>query len=218
MAALAATGEVAVKTAKARAAGAGTAGSKNAGSKAAKPARTPRELMAEAIALSSRGLKGGRGGPFGAVVARDGKVIGRGQNRVLADSDPTAHAEVVALRDACRRLGRFHLDGCVLYTSCEPCPMCLAAAYWARVDAIVFANARADAAAIGFGDAFLYDEIMRPPRRRELPMTRLMAKEAKAAFRAWAAWDRKTHYGPPAGFPRTRSTRPTHPKESIPKE
>jgi guanine deaminase len=171
---------------------------KKAADRAPKAAKTPRQLMAEAIALSSRGLKGGRGGPFGAVVARDGKIIGRGHNRVLADSDPTAHAEVVALRDACRRLGVFHLDGCVLYASCEPCPMCLAAAYWARVDRIVFANSRGDAAAIGFGDAFLYDEIKRPPRRRKLPMTRLMAKEAKAAFRAWAAWDRKTRYGPGA--------------------
>lgn len=160
--------------------------------------KTPRELMAEAIALSARGLKGGRGGPFGAVVAKDGKVVGRGQNRVLADSDPTAHAEVVALRDAGRRLGRFHLDGCVLYTSCEPCPMCLAAAYWARVDAIVFANRREDAAAIGFGDAFLYDEIKRPPRSRAIPISRLMAKEAKTAFRAWADWERKTPYGPSA--------------------
>ena len=156
----------------------------------------PRMLMAEAIALSSRGLAGGRGGPFGAVVAKDGKVVGRGQNRVLADSDPTAHAEVVALRNACRRLRRFHLEGCVLYTSCEPCPMCLAAAYWARVDAIVYANTRADAAAIGFGDAFLYAELKRPAGRRQLPTTRLPAKAAKAAFRAWAAWDRKTHYGP----------------------
>lgn len=156
--------------------------------------------MAEAIALSARGLKAGRGGPFGAVVAKDGKVVGRGQNRVLADNDPTAHAEVAALRDAGRRLRRFHLDGCVLYTSCEPCPMCLAAAYWARIDAIVFANTRADAAAIGFGDAFLYGEFKRPARSRKLPMTRLAAKEAKAAFRAWAEWDRKTHYGPqPAG-------------------
>ncbi len=153
------------------------------------PGKTPRELMAEAIALSSRGLKGGRGGPFGAVVARDGKVIGRGHNRVLADSDPTAHAEVVALRDACRREKRIDLEG-------EPCPMCLAAAYWARVDAIIFANSRSDAAAIGFGDAFLYAEMKRPLRRRKLPITRLMAKEAKAAFRAWAAWERKTHYGP----------------------
>jgi tRNA(Arg) A34 adenosine deaminase TadA len=159
--------------------------------------KSPRQLMSEAIALSARGLKEGRGGPFGAVVAKDGKVVGRGQNRVLADNDPTAHAEMVALRDAGRRLRRFHLDGCVLFTSCEPCPMCLAAAYWARVDAIVFANTRADAAAIGFGDAFLYDEIKRPARRRKLPMTRMLAREAKAAFRAWADWDRKTHYGPP---------------------
>ena len=176
---------------------------------AARGQRTPRQLMAEAIALSARGLRSGRGGPFGAVIARDGKVVGRGHNRVLAENDPTAHAEVVAIRDACRRLRRFHLDGCVLYTSCEPCPMCLAAAYWARVDAIVFANTRADAAAIGFGDAFLYDEIKRPVPRRKLPMTRLMGREAKAAFAAWAAWDRKTHYGPGRlGGPDTPGVKP----------
>ena len=171
--------------------------------RAGRTGKTPRHLMSEAIALSARGLAGGRGGPFGAVIAKDGKVVGRGQNRVLADSDPTAHAEVVALRDASRRLRRSHLEGCVLYTSCEPCPMCLAAAYWARVDAIVFANSRRDAAAIGFGDAFLYDELKRPTGRRKLPMRRLMGKEALEAFRTWAAWDGKTHYGPlpgPNGF------------------
>ena len=166
----------------------------------AKPAGDVRALMAEAIALSQRDLKGGRGGPFGAVVARDGKVIGRGNNRVLSGNDPTAHAEVVAIRDACKRLKRFHLDGCVLYPSCEPCPMCLAAAYWAKVDAIVFANTRKDAAAIGFGDAYIYRELSLPPGRRKLPMTRLMGREAAAAFRAWAALAGKTHYGP--GEPR----------------
>jgi tRNA(Arg) A34 adenosine deaminase TadA len=152
--------------------------------------------MAEAIALSRRGMEGGHGGPFGAVVARDGKVVGRGHNRVLSDSDPTAHAEVVALREACRRLRRFHLEGCILYTSCEPCPMCLAAAYWARIDAVVFANTRKDAAAIGFGDAFLYDEIKRPARARKLSMSRLMAREAKAAFKAWADLETRIPYGP----------------------
>lgn len=157
-----------------------------------------RALMAKAIALSLAGLAGGRGGPFGAIVARDGKVVGRGNNRVLADNDPTAHAEVVAIRAACGKLRTFHLDGCVLYTSCEPCPMCLAAAYWARVDAIVFANSRKDAAAIGFGDAYIYRELARPLGRRKLPMTRLMGKEAAGAFRAWASLAGKTHYGPEA--------------------
>lgn len=154
------------------------------------------KLMAEAIALSLRGLKGGRGGPFGAVVARNGKVVGRGNNSVLSGNDPTAHAEVVAIRDACKRLKRFQLEGCVLYTSCEPCPMCLAAAYWAKVDAIFFANTRKDAAAIGFGDAFIYGELSRPIGRRKLPMTRLMGREASAAFKAWTALSGKTHYGP----------------------
>ena len=156
----------------------------------------PRELMAEAIALSLRGLRGGRGGPFGAVVARDGVIVGRGNNQVLAGNDPTAHAEVVAIRAACRKLKAFHLEGCILYASCEPCPMCLAAAYWARVDAIVFANTRADADGIGFGDAFLYGELIRPPDRRSLPTSRLMAKQAAAAFRVWERLASKTHYGP----------------------
>ena len=156
----------------------------------------PRELMAVAIALSLRGLRGGRGGPFGAVVALNGIIVGRGNNQVLAGNDPTAHAEVVAIRAACRKLGTFHLEACVLYTSCEPCPMCLAAAYWARVDAIVFANSRADAAEIGFGDAFLYGELIRPPQNRSLPTSRLMAKQASAAFRAWESLASKTHYGP----------------------
>lgn len=122
--------------------------------------------------------------------------MGRGNNRVLSGNDPTAHAEVVAIRDACKRLRSFHLEGCVLYTSCEPCPMCLAAAYWAKVDAIVFANTRKDAAAIGFGDAWIYGELARPRGERELPMTRMMGKEAAQAFKAWATLAGKTHYGP----------------------
>ena len=156
----------------------------------------PRELMAAAIAMSQRGLRSGRGGPFGAVVARNGVIVGRGNNQVLAGNDPTAHAEVVAIRAACKKLRSFQLEGCVLYTSCEPCPMCLAAAYWARVDAIVFANTRADAAAIGFGDAFLYRELGLAPVRRALPMKRMMGREALAAFRVWERLASKTHYGP----------------------
>jgi guanine deaminase len=153
-------------------------------------------LMAEAIALSRRGMRAGHGGPFGAVVARGGKIIGKGSNQVVATADPTAHAEVVAIRDACRKLGTFQLEGCVLYTSCEPCPMCLAAAYWARVDRIVFANSRGDAEKIGFGDAFIYDEIPLPPRKRRLPMTRLSGKPALEVFREWKRKADKIHYGP----------------------
>ena len=115
--------------------------------------------MRHAIALSRRGMEGGAGGPFGAVVVKDGQVVAEGWNQVTSTNDPTAHAEVVAIRRACAALGRFDLRGAVLYTSCEPCPMCLAAAYWARVDAVVFGNARDEAAAIGFDDQWLYDEV-----------------------------------------------------------
>jgi guanine deaminase len=153
-------------------------------------------LMAKAIAWSRKGMRAGHGGPFGALVARDGKIIGEGNNQVVAGSDPTAHAEVVAIRDACRKLKSFRLDGCVLYTSCEPCPMCLAAAYWARVDRIVFANSRADAARSGFGDAFIYDEIPLHPGERRLRMTRLSGKAALEVFKEWDRKMDKIPYGP----------------------
>ncbi|MDB5104265.1 MAG: tRNA-specific adenosine deaminase [Fibrobacteres bacterium] len=157
---------------------------------------TAGRLMAKAIALSLKGMRAGNGGPFGAVVARNGRIVGKGSNQVVASSDPTAHAEVVAIRDACRALKTFQLDGCVLYTSCEPCPMCLAAAYWARVDRIVFANSRVDAARIGFGDDFIYREIPLPAGKRKLPITRLMGKEALAVFREWERKTDKIPYGP----------------------
>jgi tRNA(Arg) A34 adenosine deaminase TadA len=144
-------------------------------------------LMRHAIALSRRGMEGGAGGPFGAVVAIGGRVVAEGWNQVTSANDPTAHAEVVAIRRACAALGRFDLRGGVLYTSCEPCPMCLAAAYWARLDAVVFANARDDAAAIGFDDRFLYEEVPKPVEARSLPMRRLLAAEALEVFEAWAA-------------------------------
>ena len=153
-------------------------------------------LMAKAIALSRQGMRAGHGGPFGAVVAKGGRIVGKGSNQVVAASDPTAHAEVVAIRDACRALKTFQLDGCVLYTSCEPCPMCLAAAYWARVDRIVFANSRGDAAKVGFGDEFIYDEIPLPPGKRRLRMSRLSGKPALAVFREWAVKADKIPYGP----------------------
>ncbi|MEO7424254.1 MAG: nucleoside deaminase [Fibrobacteria bacterium] len=158
--------------------------------------KTPAALMAQAIALSAQGMRAGRGGPFGAVVARDGKVVGKGSNRVVADADPTAHAEVVAIRDACKKLGVFQLDGCVLYTSCEPCPMCLAAAYWARVSRIVFANSREDAARIGFGDDFIYREIPLALEKRNLPMKRLSGRLAYAVFLEWDRKSDKIPYGP----------------------
>jgi tRNA(Arg) A34 adenosine deaminase TadA len=143
------------------------------------------DFMRHAIALSRQGMEGGAGGPFGAVVVRDGQVLSEGWNQVTSTNDPTAHAEVVAIRRACAAVGERHLRGAVLYTSCEPCPMCLAAAYWARLDAVVFANARDDAAAIGFDDQWLYDEVPKPIEARSLPMRRLLAAEALEVFRAW---------------------------------
>ena len=150
--------------------------------------------MRHAIALSRRGMKGGAGGPFGAVVVKDGQVVAEGWNQVTSTNDPTAHAEVVAIRRACTALGRFDLRGAVLYTSCEPCPMCLAAAYWARVDAVVFGNTRDEAAAIGFDDQWLYDEVPKPIEARSLPMRRLLGAEALEVFAAWAKKPDKVPY------------------------
>lgn len=150
--------------------------------------------MRRAIALSRRGMEGGAGGPFGAVVVKDGRVIAEGWNQVTSTNDPTAHAEVVAIRRACAALGRFDLRGAVLYTSCEPCPMCLSAAYWARLDAVAYGNARDDAAAIGFDDQFLYDEVVKPIEARALPMRRLLAAEALEVFEAWAEKPDRTPY------------------------
>ncbi len=144
-------------------------------------------FLRHAIALSRTHMQAGAGGPFGAVVARDGRIVGEGWNRVTSANDPTAHAEVVAIREACRALGTFSLAGATLYTSCEPCPMCLSAAYWARLDGIVYANGREDAAAIGFDDAFLYAEVALALEARRLPMRRLLAEEARAVFDEWAA-------------------------------
>ena len=145
------------------------------------------EFMRHAIALSRRGMEAGAGGPFGAVVVMDGRIVGEGWNQVTSTNDPTAHAEVVAIRRACAALGRFDLRGATLYTSCEPCPMCLAAAYWARLDRVLYANDRSDAAAIGFDDGWLYDEVPKPVEARTLPMRRLLGAEAREVFRAWEA-------------------------------
>jgi tRNA(Arg) A34 adenosine deaminase TadA len=155
---------------------------------------TDEAFMRHAIALSRRGMEGGAGGPFGAVVVKDGQVVAEGWNQVTSTKDPTAHAEVVAIRRACTALGRFDLRGAVLYTSCEPCPMCLAAAYWARVDAVVFGNTRDEAAAIGFDDQWLYDEVPKPIEARSLPMRRLLGAEALEAFAAWAEKPDKIAY------------------------
>ena len=141
-------------------------------------------FMRRAIALSLEAVAAG-GGPFGALVARDGVLLGEGRNNVVPGHDPTLHAEMVAIRAACAALGTHDLAGATLYTSCEPCPMCLGAAWWARIGAIVFGNARADGAAIGFDDAVIYEEMARPLEARALGLRRLMASEAQAGFTAW---------------------------------
>ena len=155
---------------------------------------TQEELMRRAIALSMERMQAGSGGPFGAVIARDGAIIAEGWNQVTSSADPTAHAEVVAIRRACQALGRFDLRDCEIYTSCEPCPMCLGAIYWARLGRIWFANDRADAAAIGFDDEFLYREIPRPLSERSVPTRQLLPEEARAAFAAWACKPDKVAY------------------------
>jgi guanine deaminase len=144
--------------------------------------------MRRAIALSLEMMRSGRGGPFGAVIVKDGSIIAEGFNEVISSNDPTAHAEMVAVRRACQALATFDLTGCEIYTSCEPCPMCLGAIYWARLGRIYYANDRYDAAKIGFQDDFLYREIPLPPEQRSIPTLRLLQAEGWAAF---AEWDRK---------------------------
>ena len=150
-------------------------------------------FMRRAIALSCLAVAEG-GGPFGAVVVRGGRILGEGRNAVLPSRDPTAHAEIVAIRAACAALGTHDLTGAAIYTSCEPCPMCLGAIWWARIGEVVFANERADAAAIGFDDAALYVEVAAPRDRRRLPLRRLLAGEAMEAFRLWQALPDKVPY------------------------
>lgn len=151
-------------------------------------------FLARAIALSRERMEANQGGPFGAVIARDGVVLAEGWNRVTSSNDPTAHAEVTAIRRACEAVGSFELKGATLYTSCEPCPMCLASAYWARLSRIVYANTRDEAAAIGFDDAFIYDEVPKAPQERALPMVHLPRQDATDAFAAWAAKPDKISY------------------------
>ena len=152
------------------------------------------EYMKRAIALATENVTSGRGGPFGAVVVRAGEVIATGVNLVTATNDPTAHAEVTAIRSACKELGSFQLTGCDVYTSCEPCPMCLAALYWSRCDRIYYANTAADAADAGFDDSFLYGEMNRPVEARRLPMVRLLGDEAIASFEAWKQQGARVEY------------------------
>ncbi|MBK7429261.1 MAG: nucleoside deaminase [Saprospiraceae bacterium] len=143
------------------------------------------KFMQEAIDLALKGMQNNEGGPFGAVVVKDGVIIGRGNNMVLATNDPSAHAEVVAIRDACKNLGTFQLDGCIIYTSCEPCPMCLGAIYWARPEKFYYACTRSDAADIGFDDDFIYKEIDLNPADRSIPAYEMLREKALEAFKTW---------------------------------
>lgn len=150
--------------------------------------------MQEAVSLGREGMEHNGGGPFGAVVVYRGEIVGRGHNQVTSKLDPTAHAEVVAIRAACQSLGRFDLRGCELYTSCEPCPMCLAAIYWARLDKIYYACTRHDAAEIGFDDAFIYEQLPLEIAARALPMEQVAREKSLALFRDWTAKPDKTPY------------------------
>jgi len=152
------------------------------------------EFLRRAIALATDNVLHGAGGPFGAVIVREGRIVGEGVNTVTAAHDPTAHGEVNAIRAACKALGSFSLAGSELYTSCEPCPMCLAAAYWARIDAIYYGARAADAARAGFDDAFLYDELRKDQSERTLPATQLLGDEAWSSFAAWIASENKIKY------------------------
>jgi tRNA(Arg) A34 adenosine deaminase TadA len=154
---------------------------------------TNKELMRRAIELSKESVRNG-GGPFGAVIAKDGEIIAEGSNCVTIDNDPTAHAEVSTIRKACKKLGTFDLSGCDIFTSCEPCPMCLGAIYWAHLDKIYYANDRKDAAKIGFDDDFIYEELPLKPQERQKPSEILLREEALEAFRMWQEKDDKTEY------------------------
>ena len=152
------------------------------------------DLMRRAIALAFENVRSARGGPFAALVAKDGKIVGEGTNSVTTTNDPTAHAEIVAIRAACRALGTFQLTGCELYTTCEPCPMCLGAIYWARPARVFYAGAAADAADAGFDDAFIYEELQHPLESRRIPMIQLLREESLAIFAAWKRQPNKTPY------------------------
>jgi tRNA(Arg) A34 adenosine deaminase TadA len=153
-----------------------------------------RKYLQQAIELAKQGIKDGMGGPFGCIIVKDGEVVGRGCNQVTSSNDPTAHAEVVAIRDACRHLGNYQLTDCDVYTSCEPCPMCLGALYWARPRRVVYASTRHEAADAGFDDAFIYIEINVPPGDRKIPFSHESLDEATAVFRSWKIMGDKKLY------------------------
>lgn len=152
------------------------------------------KFMRMAIKLSEQNVTKGLGGPFGAVIVKDGKVIAKSANKVTLHNDPTAHAEVSAIRLACKKLKTFDLSRCVVYTSCEPCPMCLGAIYWSRIEAIYYGNTKKDAAAINFDDHFIYQELDKPMNKRQLPIKQFMREEAQKAFKLWEESTLKTDY------------------------
>ncbi len=152
-----------------------------------------KEFMQEAIKLSLDSVQNG-GGPFGAVIVKDGQIISAKSNSVTLQNDPTAHAEINAIREACRKLQTFDLNGCTIYTSCEPCPMCLGAIYWANISEIYFANTKTDAKNINFDDSFIYDEIDKTYSERKIPTTQMMREEAIKAFKAWEQKEDKIEY------------------------
>lgn len=152
------------------------------------------KFMAEAIALSRSGMENQEGGPFGCIIVKDDTIIGRGNNKVMCSNDPTAHAEVVAIRDACKNLESFQLTDCEVYASCEPCPMCLGAIYWARPKVVYYANTRQDAAAIGFDDSLIYDEINTELHKRRIPIVPLGRETALKVFEEWKEKGNKTLY------------------------
>lgn len=154
----------------------------------------PHDFMREAARLALENVRTGTGGPFGAIIVRDGLIVARGVNTVTRDLDPTAHAEVNAIRAAGKALGTFDLTGCELYTSCEPCPMCLSAIYWSRIEKIYYGCTADDAATFGFADAFIYQELARPPAERRIPAVNLDRESCLAAFEAWEADPRKVPY------------------------
>jgi guanine deaminase len=152
------------------------------------------QFMARAIELAIENVRSGGGGPFAAVIVKDGRIVGVGANQVTSTNDPTAHAEIVAIRSACAALGSFQLDGCEVYTTCEPCPMCFGAIYWARPRAVYYGSSAADAAAAGFDDAFIYDQLAAPPGGRKIPFQSMMREETLECFRAWESKADRIHY------------------------
>jgi tRNA(Arg) A34 adenosine deaminase TadA len=152
------------------------------------------KFMKEAVYAALKGIKNNEGGPFGCVIVKDGKIVGRGHNQVHSTTDPTAHGEIMAIRDACRNLESNQLDGCELYTSCEPCPMCLGAIYWSRVEKVYYGSTQVDAAKIGFDDQFIYDEIPLPYKERKIPFIQLAHSIAMEPFKKWTEKEDKKMY------------------------